>query len=323
MDLNRISVFVAVVEAESFTAAAARLGIPKSSVSRSVAQLEDDLGVRLLQRTTRRLSLTEAGRDFYRRAQPAILGLEEAGASASSSRVEPRGTVRLTAPVELGLVALPELVVEFVRRYPKVHVSVSLTPRVVDLVAEGFDMAIRAGKLEDSSLVARKLVSTELALFAAPSYLERRGRPKTLADLARHDCVVFRARSGRNAWTFTGPRGEESVEVTGPVETDAMFFLAEAATGGAGIALLPAEIAGPAVRRKRLERVLPEYVHRGAVYHLVMPSTRLLPTHVVLFRDFLAERLASFWQLVATACTKHVDAESPARGTGRGRRRSA
>jgi DNA-binding transcriptional LysR family regulator len=305
MDLNRIAVFVAVVETESFTGAASKLGVPKSSVSRSVSQLEDDLGVRLLNRTTRKLSLTEAGRELHLRALPAIQGLEEAGAMAMSARVEPRGTVRLTAPPEMAGV-LPRLVVEFTRAHPKVSVSVSLSQRVVDLVAEGFDLGVRAGKLEDSSLIARKLASTDLALFAAPSYLARREPPKSMADLATHECVLFRAKSGRNAWTLTGPRGEESVEVTGQIETDALFFVAEAAISGAGIALLPEEIADAAVRQGLLARVLHGYVMKGAAYSLVMPSTRLVPGHVLLFRDYLTEHLTKFWDHVAVACTRHM-----------------
>jgi DNA-binding transcriptional LysR family regulator len=307
---------VSVVNAESFTAAAEKLGIPKSSVSRSVAQLEEELGVRLLQRTTRKLSLTEAGQAFYQRAQPAMLGLEEAEAEVTATRQDPRGTIRMTAPVEMGHVLIPKLVVEFTQKYPKVHISLSLTQRIVDLVAEGFDLALRAGKLDDSTLVARKVLTTELGLYAAPSYLERRGRPKALSELARHDCVLFHARSARASWVMIGPQGEETVEVTGPVESDALFFVNATAIEGAGIALLPHELAEASVRAGNLERVLPQYAHAGGSCYLVMPSNRLIPSHVLLFRDFLLERIPSFWQELGKACNEHVGPPSSGRANG-------
>jgi len=304
MDLNRVAVFVSVVGAESFTAAADKLGLPKSSVSRSVAQLEDELGVRLLERTTRKLSLTEAGQAFYRRVQPAVLGLEEAGAAAAALRQEPQGTVRMTAPLELGVVVLPKLVVEFTRQYPKVQIALSLTPRVVDLVGEGFDLALRAGKLEDSSLVVRKVSGVELRLYASPEYVARRGMPETVADLAGHDCLLHRSRGGTDTWTLSGPTRDETVEVGGPLQADGMFFLAEAALAGGGIALLPTDIGEPDYHAGRLERVLPAYAVRGAAYYLVMPSSRLIPTHVLLFRDFLLARLATFWQEIGAKCSE-------------------
>jgi DNA-binding transcriptional LysR family regulator len=304
MDLNRVAIFVNVVASESFTAAAERLGVPKSSVSRGVAQLEEELGVRLLERTTRKLSLTEAGEAFYRRARPAVAGLEEASAEATSLRREPRGTVRMTAPLELGVAVLPRLIVDFTRRYPRVQVAVALTSRLVDLVGEQFDIALRAGKLEDSSLVARKIAGVDLALYASAEYLDRRGRPKTLAELAKHDCILNRARGGGGTWTLHGPRGEEQVEVSGPIQADAMFFLMDAALAGGGIALLAQDVADSEYRAGHLERVLPEYALRGGAYYLLMPSSRLIPAHVVLFRDFLIEHLATFWAQCAVACTE-------------------
>ncbi len=310
MDLNRVAVFVSVVTCESFTAAAEKLGVPKSSVSRGVAQLEDELGVRLLERTTRKLSLTEAGEAFYRRARPAVAGLEEASAEATSLRREPRGTVRMTAPLELGVAVLPKLVVDFTQRHPRVQIALSLTSRLVDLVGEQFDIALRAGKLEDSSLVARKVAGVDLALYASAAYLERRGRPKTFGELATHDCILNRSRGGGGTWRLHGPRGEEQVDVNGPIQADAMFFLMDAALAGGGIALLPQDVADAEYRAGRLERVLPEYALRGGAYYLLMPSSRLIPAHVVLFRDFLLEHLTTFWAQVAVACTERRGARA-------------
>jgi DNA-binding transcriptional LysR family regulator len=314
MDLNRVAVFVSVVATESFTAAAAKLGVPKSSVSRGVSQLEEELGVRLLERTTRKLSLTEAGEAFYRRAQPALAGLEEASAVANSLRREPRGTVRMTAPLELGVAVLPKLVVEFTKKYPTIQIALSLTSRVVDLVGEQFDLALRAGKLEDSSLVARKISNVDLALYASPAYLDRRGRPKSVAELAKHDCILHRSRGGGDTWTLGGPQGEEQVDVNGPVQADAMFFLMDAAIAGGGIALLPQDVADAEFRASRLERVLDKHGVRGGAYYLLMPSSRLVPAHVVLFRDFLLEHLSSFWAQVAVVCKERRPGAPPPSG---------
>src|SRR5450432_3748982 len=195
MDLNHVAVFIRVVELESFTAAAKQLGLPKSSVSRTVTRLEEDLGVRLLQRTTRTLHLTEAGHAYYERARVALTGLEEAASAATDMSTVPRGVVRVTAPGDLGVLNLADIVWRFSRAYPLVHIELSLSSRFVDLVAEGFDLAVRAGKLTDSTLIARKIGSDSLGIFAAQSYLKRRGRPKAFSALTEHDCVLFRGKN--------------------------------------------------------------------------------------------------------------------------------
>ena len=185
MDLNQIGTFVRVVDSGTFTAAAAALGLPKSSVSRGVAALEEALGVRLLQRTTRKLSLTDAGRHYYQQVRASLSGLDQANSAVADLGGAPRGTVRLTAPPDFGEGMFPEVIAHFVRRYPGIQLDVVLTQRRVNLIDEGFDLALRAGKLEDSSLVARKIAGSELGLYAAPSYLERRGSPKRLAELTK------------------------------------------------------------------------------------------------------------------------------------------
>jgi DNA-binding transcriptional LysR family regulator len=289
MDLNRVVTFVRVVEAGSFTEAARTLGAPKSSVSRGVAALEAALGVRLLHRTTRKLNLTEAGRAYYDGVRDAVAGLAEAGAAVGEMGNEPRGPIRLTAPYGSGFLA--PVIAAFVARYPRVQVEVSLTGRHVDLVAEGFDLALRAGRLPDSSLVARKVESSDLALYAAPSYLRRRGRPQRLADLAAHDVVLFRSVSGHATLRLEGPGGEQTVEVTGRVSTDEMSFVFDAAVAGLGVALLPAQLAVEAVARGALSPVLPQLALTGGAVYVVLPSNRYVPTRVSLFRDFLVERL--------------------------------
>ncbi len=286
MDLNRVAVFVRVVEAGSFTRAAVALGVRTSSVSRSVAALEAELGIRLLQRTTRRLSLTDAGRAYHDRARDALAGLEEARESVSTLGTAPRGLVRVTAPVDLED-ALAAVTAGFLRAYPEVRVEMTLTARVVDLVREGFDLAVRAGVLADSALLSRRLGDTDLGLFASPAYLDASGRPRRVADLARHDCVLFRAGAPQATWQLSGPRGEEPVVARGRVDADEMGFVQSMLLAGHGIGLLPAFLAASSVAAGRLERVLPRHAVRGPAMHVVWPSRRFEPAAVVRFRQAL------------------------------------
>jgi len=301
MDLNHVAVFIRVVELESFTAAAKQLGLPKSSVSRTVTRLEEDLGVRLLQRTTRTLHLTEAGHAYYERARLALSGLEEAASAASNMSAEPRGIVRVTAPSDLSILNMAELVARFVRKYPLVHVELSLTSRLVDLVAEGIDLGLRAGKLRDSTLVARKIGSDSLGVFASPSYLRRRGKPQTLADLATHDCVLFNGKNGKGEWRLSGPAGEESVSVRGPVSVDEMAFAMQAVSAGLGIGLLPVVGVKLSARQRSAPapaRILPEYASGGVDLSVVAPSARFQPASVAAFRQFLIDELTAIWNTV-------------------------
>jgi DNA-binding transcriptional LysR family regulator len=298
MDLNRISLFVRVVETESFTAAAASLGLPKSSVSRGVARLEEDLGVRLLQRTTRKLSLTDAGRAYFNGVREAMQGLDEATGIVKEMGTEPQGLIRLTAPPDLGA-TLAEILARFLRRYPKISFELSLVSRTVNLVEEGFDLAIRAGRLQDSSLVARKVGSSEVGLFASPSYLKRRGKPKVLADLAEHECVLYRSKGSKATWRLSGPAGDESVEVRGVVSADEMSFVRQAVVAGLGIGLVPAELVAATADRKGIlatppagaVRLFSDYAMRGGAVYVVAPTSHYQPARVTLFRDFLIENL--------------------------------
>ncbi len=289
MDLNRIATFVRVVEKESFTAAAAALGVPKSSVSRSIARLEEEIGVQLLQRTTRKLSLTDAGRDYFQRARIALDGLDEATAAVSESGVKPQGVVRVTAPGDVGVLMLADIVAEFVKKYPGIRIDLSLTSRRVNLVDEGFDMAVRAGRMADSSLIARKLGAADMGLFASPAYLKRRGRPKKLAELASHDCIFFRSSDSGTKWRLTGPDGETSVEVNAIVSVDDMMFMQRAVLAGIGIGSIPR--LPLQCKKDDLVRVLPEFTIAGASLNAVWPASRHVPARVALFRDFV---IASF-----------------------------
>jgi DNA-binding transcriptional LysR family regulator len=210
---------------------------------------------------------------------------------------EPQGTVRLTAVPDLATKVLADIVARFVRRYPKIHVELVLTSRSIDLIEEGIDIALRAGKLVDSSLVVRKILSTDLQLLASPAYLRRRGTPKSLRDLAAHDCIMYRPEAGKNTWRLTGPKGDESVEVTGSVGADDMSFLQRAAILGVGIALVPEFGVAPEIERGDLVRVLPDYAMGGGAVYLVSPAARHQLARVRLMREFLLAELPKAWRL--------------------------
>ncbi|HKU37893.1 MAG TPA: LysR family transcriptional regulator [Polyangiales bacterium] len=314
MDYNDIPVFVRVVETNSFTRAADSLGVQKSSVSRSIARLESELGVRLLQRTTRQLGLTDAGQSFYERVRGALHGFDEASALVRELGGEPRGLIRLTAMPGSGSFGLPEAVASFTRQYPAITVEVELTSRVVDLVREGFDLAVRAGRLADSTLIARKLETSPFALFAAPAYFKRRARPRSAADLAEHECVLFRGRSGRASWTLLHDDAEEVVEVHGTVSSDETDFALRAAVAGAGITPLAPQLAKDAVLRGELEQVLPGFHLRGSELHVVLPSATFVPARVTLLRDHLVREIAATTKAAQLECTRHGHGRAPAAG---------
>lgn len=310
MDFNDVPLFVRIVESGSFSAAASDLGVQRSSVSRAIARLEQTLGVRLLQRTTRTLALTDAGQAFYERVRSAVSGIDEALDAAREFGQEPRGTVRMTAPGDSAQFALAEVVADFARQYPNIRVELTLTGRTVDLVAEGFDLAIRAGRLADSTLIARRVGPTPLAAFAAPSYLKRAGMPRSLQDLKQHDCVLFRSRGSKATWHFTGPNGDESVDVRGQLSADDLDFVLRLCAAGAGIGVLPTAIAHEQVLSGAIEVVLPEYrVSRGSVY-VVLPSAAFVPARVALLRDHLALHLERRLGQIEAQCAGHA-----ARGT--------
>jgi DNA-binding transcriptional LysR family regulator len=307
LDLNLVSAFTRVVEMGSFTGAAAALGLPKSSVSRAVARLEESLGVRLLQRTTRKLGLTEAGERYLAEVRGPLAHLAEASSDISDLGKEPRGLVRISIAPELGDGLVSPLLADFVRRYPKIRIDLLVTNRRVNLIEESVDLALRAGKLDDSSLVARKLAVSEFALFAAPSYLERRGQPRRLSDLTTHDCVLHRSALGILPWQLSGPRGIERVTVSGPITADDIGSVRLLTISALGIALLPDMLVGADIQRGALVRVLPGYARRGEALHLVSAPLRHVPARVTLLRDFLMREITA--RLAGTPCA--VDAPPP------------
>lgn len=286
---TEMSVFVRVVDAGSFSAAASHLGLPKSTVSRKVSRLEDRLGAALLRRTTRSLHLTDVGRAYYERAARIVSDIEEAEQAVTSMHARPQGPLRITAPFTFGYLYLGRLVAEYGARFPAVELHVQLTDRVVSLVDEGFDVAIRAGFLRDSSLIARKLGQVGTVVCASPTYLAARGRPQVPEDLEQHDCLVNANLPGRNRWELSPGR---AVTVRARLSCNNWDVLRDAALAGLGLTCLPALYAGAALEDGRLEQVLPEHTASMGALYAVYPASRHLSAKVRTFVDFLAEQLS-------------------------------
>lgn len=292
-DLNGALVLVRVVQAGSFRAAAERLGMPKTTVSRRVSDLEAQLGVRLLQRTTRKLSLTDAGMAFVEEAEVAIARLEAAQEAVTELQREPKGQLRITTAVAIGELFLAPVLTQFLEAFPAVEVALLLSDRLVDLVEERFDLAIRAGHLRDSSLIAKQIGSASDRIVASLDYLARHGIPQRPSDLTAHACLRF-SRSGmeaRSNWPFgVGARRCEA-SVSGRLVSDDFVVLRTAAEQGLGIARLPGLLAHEAIQAGRLVPLLDDQAPPPTPLHLVLPSGARLPARTRAFIDFVQPRL--------------------------------
>jgi DNA-binding transcriptional LysR family regulator len=292
MDLNHLTLFEAVARTTSFSGAAKELRLPKSSVSRGIARLEEELGTQLLLRTTRQVSLTAAGTTLYDRITPLLRQVGAALGELPEREEEPAGQLRVTAPVDLGVLMLAEVVTRFTARYPAVTVDLHLTGRVVDLVAEKFDVALRVGAtLKDSTLVARRVTPIVAQLFASPVYLARRGTPRSEAELAEHDWVAFRG--GPQKLRLSGPREAVGVEPRERILCDDLLFVRDALRAGAGIGLLPTFVAEPDRAAGTLVRVLPRVERPAGHLHVVTPAAKHVPRKVTAFRDLVLELLGA------------------------------
>jgi len=288
-----IQVFSQVVESGGFARAAERLGLSTSATSRLVADLESHLQTRLLNRTTRRVSLTESGRAFYERSVQLLADLEEAEQEASRAAVVPRGTIKLTTSVNFGVRHVAPAIASFMLEHREVRFDVALADRIVDLVEEGFDLGIRVGGPGAENLVARKLGETRLVPCASPAYLNAHGSPQTPEDLARHNCFTYEYVTPHHLWRFRDPSGaERAVRVKGSLHSNNGDLLAEAAVHGGGIVFEPAFIVGPDVRAGRLVPLLQEFVPLPVPIYAVYPSRKHLSAKVRLFVDFLVARFA-------------------------------
>ena len=290
-NLTDIAVFVRVVERGSFTLAADDLALSRAVVSKYVSRLEERLGARLMHRTTRRLSLTEAGAALFEASRGAIERIEEAEAAVAQFQSAPKGRLRISAPMSFGILHLGSAVAEFSRAFPEVTIDLKLDDRFVNLIEENVDVAVRIGALTDSSLVARRIAKAQAVACAAPAYLEARGEPETPEDLAGHDCLLYSYLSTANVWRFQGPDGRDiPVAVSGPLRVNNGILLADAAAAGRGIVMGPSFYVAPRIRAGELRRILKAYRLPELGIHAVYPQRDFVPPKVRAFVDFLIER---------------------------------
>lgn len=287
-----MQVFSAVAEAGSFVRAAESLDLSKAAVSRHVAALETRLGVRLLNRTTRRLSLTEEGEIFLSRARELLGGLEEAESELRLRSGAARGVLRINAPVTFGILHLAPLWGAFRVRHPQVRLDLTLSDRVVDLVEEGYDVAIRIAELPDSTLVSKRLASTRIVVCASPRYLEAHGRPEHPSELAQHAVIAYRYWSGGDAWQFNGPEGRVSVRTKPIMQTNSGDTCRAMALDHQGVILQPGFLVAPDLAAGTLVELLPEFRVKTLGIYAVYPSRRHVSPKVRALVDFLVERCA-------------------------------
>jgi LysR family transcriptional regulator for bpeEF and oprC len=293
MTLEQLKILARVVQTGSFTRAAEALGTQKSYVSRVVSHLEAELGVKLLERTTRTLSITETGREVYERAVGILGAVDDTLRVAQQAQGAPRGVLRLTCGVEFGLLAVGGWIEEFLTRFPAASVEAEYTSRVLDIVHEGFDLAVRVGAVEESRLVARRLGELEYGLFACPLYLERHGAPAELANLREHALIMFSGGGQRRGWRLSLEDEHDVQRIEGParLRVNNAFAVRDAIARSLGIGLLPLLIAHHLHEPRQLVRVLPQWSGETVPVHAVYPSNRYLSPKVRSFIDLALERL--------------------------------
>jgi DNA-binding transcriptional LysR family regulator len=287
--LRAMEIFVQTVDAGSFSAASRALNTSVASVTRYVAYLEEHLGIRLMQRSSRKLALTEGGTTYYARCRQILDDLADADSQVGATAVQAKGVIKLSVPVSLGVHYLAPRWPEFLSRYPDVALDLSITDRVVDILEDGFDAAIRVGRLTDSSLVARKLAPARVVVCAAPSYLARRGAPTDVADLAAHDCLIYTSVSPADEWTLQRQGDTRHVRVAGRVNANNGDTLRAAALAGQGILAQPAFLVGPDLAAGRLVEVLPGWEMEEMGIYAVYPSRRHMSGKLRALLDFLGQ----------------------------------
>jgi len=281
--------FVEVASRGSFTAAAEKTGLSRAQLSKSVMQLESFLGARLLNRTTRKISLTETGQIYFERCVSILQEVEEADSVAREMTDNPSGNLLLAAPTSFGVLHLQDLIPQYLKKYPNVQISLSLNDRFVDVIAEGFDLVIRIAQLADSSLISRRIAPCKRVFCASPDYLNNFGTPKVPQDLAIHRCLIYSNELKPDNWELHGPEGIESVRTNGPFCSDNGDLLRSAAVAGLGVTLLPTFIVGADLMAGRLRQVLSEYCPPEIAIYAVFPSRKYLSIKVRSFIEFLKD----------------------------------
>ncbi|WP_419905196.1 LysR family transcriptional regulator [Kiloniella sp.] len=291
--IGAIPVFVAVVEEGGFSAAAKKLQVSKSAVSKRITQLEARLGVQLLYRSTRKLSLSEAGEQYFAHAVQSLAAAREAEDAVAQMQGAPQGRLRINTTMSFGRLHVAPLVSEFLGKYPGVELDMVMDDRVVDMVEGGFDLAIRVRMLEDSSLFARKIAPSHNLLCAAPDYLKSRGTPTHPEQLHDHNCLHYAYASSVQSWRFTNPKTSESIalDTTGNYQVNNSEAMYEAVLQGLGIGRMPTFIAGPDVAAGKLVSLMPDYILPSQTIYAMFPERRHLPAKVRAFIDFLVSKL--------------------------------
>lgn len=293
-EFEQITAFVAAVAHGGFTAAGQALGRDGSILSRRVTALEKRLGVRLMERTTRRLALTEAGEAFHQRMRGALHALQEIEQDTTAAAARVRGTLRIAVPATFGRMWIAPVLPAFLAAYPDLVVQTAFEDRYVDLVAESFDVAVRIGTLTDSRLVARRLAPSRRLLCASPAYLQAHGAPAQPADLAQHACLGFSRLASHPIWYLRDGDKTTAIRIAGPLVTDDAQSLVQAAVSGSGIAMVSDWLAGPELRSGRLVPVLPDHpVENNETVYLVHPSARLVPAKTRAFADWIVGKLGT------------------------------
>ena len=291
--IDDMLLFSKLVELKSFTAVADALQLSRSLISKRISRLEDHLGVQLVNRTTRRVELTEAGRTYYQYCVQIENIVQEAESVVSEIRQQPKGNLTINAPVTYGQIVLPNIIAQFLKKYPDINVNLSLSDKFVDVIEGGFDIVIRIGQLKDSSLKARKVATTRLVVFAHRNYLKKHGTPKTPQDLQQHNCLSYRYMAGApNEWQFHGPGGKEVVHVSGNFSAENGVPLYKAAQAGLGIAIQP-QFVLDGFDNKGIVTLLDDYSSAETGIYAIYPATRKPPLNTRVFIDFLADQLAT------------------------------
>ncbi|MEZ4816214.1 MAG: LysR family transcriptional regulator [Bdellovibrionota bacterium] len=290
MDLNEIAVFIKVVQAGSFRQAAKLLEMPNSTVSSKISSLEKRLGITLLQRTTRKLNLTQAGQSFYEESLAGLVQIKNAEARANFNQQEVLGTLKVTAPVEFGNYFLPLLSTQYLKAYPKMNLEYQLSDTAIDLISNSVDLAIRIGNLKDSSLIVKKIGSVHFGVFASPTYLKTHGIPKEPKDLSKHSCIHF-TQLENNKWHLNSTKSTSIINVQPKIRSNELNMIKALTAAGEGIALLPAFTCCEEIKRRKLIRPLPEWKSSIKPVHFVYPAQKYVPPKVKSFMEITLQPL--------------------------------
>jgi len=298
--LESLRAFTKTVERGSFSIAGRDLRLSRSAISKYVRELEESLGVQLLNRTTRKVNPTENGQAYYERCVAILADLDEADRAVTQLQAEPRGLLRVNAPMSFGTLHLSRTIADFMAKYPELKVQLVLSDQLIDPMQEGFEVTLRIAELGTSNLIARKIVPANRVLCAAPAYLARRGTPQHPRELRQHDCLAYGYLATGNQWKLTGPDGDHWIQIPWSLCANNAEVLKDAALAGNGIALLPTFIAGADLQEGSLVAILPDYKPPALSLYAIYPPTRHVAMKVRLFIDFLVERFGArpYWDLV-------------------------